>query len=552
MAARRKKFDAPPPVVVATTPIPEDEGGAVVFIGENASNVRTIDLTPWLNRGIDDWVWVCAGQLRTFLRSKRVAPTTVAYYGDSLQAFFEFLTSSGSPPYRPEALDGRRMEQYVAWLKDQRLNDRLRWKDTSQKNRYAHTKSVLVGLMARGVIRAGREIFPRNPFPNSNAKCKGEKAFSPTERVRLAEAMRDDIVAVHKGRWQGTESEALTVHMLALAFRTGLNPTPMLELTRDCLRPHPFMPTMMIIESFKRRGNATHLKNLRFSRKDEDMVSIPMDGVALFRKVLERTQPLADLAPKDLRDRVWLYVSEGNNTKGKLRKLTKGMLHHYTQAIIDRHGLLSDDGVRLRVNASRLRKTFENRLWHLSNGDLFTVAGIMGHTPDVADRHYLQCTSEMRKNATFVGEALPDIYRGTYVDQAADEQNIVPIRSLENTPVGSCKDSLNGDKAPKDGTHCADFFRCFSCRSYAIVGSKKDLHRLFSFYWFLDTERQRARSREWVEEFTAIMTLIDAVTQDKCDAALVDQAKESARVGPLSFWKSYRVEEGGLVENGKT
>lgn len=312
------------------------------------------------------------------------------------------------------------------------------------------------------------------------------------------------------------------------------------------------MPTMMIIESFKRRGNGTHLKNLRFSRKDEDLVSIPMDGVALFRKVLERTQPLADQAPIDLRDRVWLYISESAYNKSKLTKLTNGMLEHYTQTIINRHGLLGDDGKRLRVNTSRLRKTFENRLWHLSNGDLFTVAGIMGHTPVVADRYYLQCTDEMRKNATFVGEALPDIYRGTYVDKAADEQIVIPVRPLENTPVGSCKDSLNGDKAPKDGTHCADFFSCFSCRSYAVVGAKKDLHRLFSFYWFLDAERQRARSREWAEEFTVIMALIDAVTQDKFDAALVAQAQESARVEPLNFWKSYRVEEIGMVPNGKT
>jgi len=27
-----------------------------------------------------------------------------------------------------------------------------------------------------------------------------------------------------------------------------------------------------------------------------------------------------------------------------------------------------------------------------------------------------------------------------------------------------------------------------------VVGLKKDLHRLFSFYWFLDWERQRSRS----------------------------------------------------------
>ena len=47
----------------------------------------------------------------------------------------------------------------------------------------------------------------------------------------------------------------------------------------------------------------------------------------------------------------------------------------------------------------------------MSNGDLFTVAAIMGHDPKVADQSYLSVTDEMRSNAVFVGEALPDTYR---------------------------------------------------------------------------------------------------------------------------------------------
>lgn len=192
----------------------------------------------------------------------------------------------------------------------------------------------------------------------------------------------------------------------------------------------------------------------------------------------------------------------------------------------------------------------ENRLWLLSSGDIFAVAAIMGHTPEVADSNYLACTNEMRQNATFVGEALPDIYRGKDTSEGSGVK-IVPIQPLENTPVGSCKNSLFGDLAPKDGTnHCSDFFSCFSCRSYAIVGSPKDLHRLFSFYWFVNAERESSRSREWTEQFVATMNLIDAFTQDKFDAALVAQAKEAARVEPIKFWKTYQLQYRELEKNG--
>jgi hypothetical protein len=545
---RRKKFDAPAPVVVATTPVAEDEGGAVVYIGEHSGSVRNIDLTKWLNRGIDEWVWACASQLRAFLNGKSVRTRTIACYGsEGIPAFFQFLTSAVSP-IRPEELDRRRMEQFVVWI-----NEHSQWKMTTKCNRYSSIKSFLVGLMARGVVPGDRSIFPPNPFPNSAGNTQGETPLSPTERIRLAGALRDDLVSIYKGSFGGHESIALTVHALMIEFRTGLNTTPLLELRRDCLKPHPFMPNMMVLSAFKHRSNSTHIKSLRNTRSDALPTSIPMDGVALFNKVIERTQTLADSAPKNLRDCVWLFVAEGFSPyRGKLRKMTAQTFVLNTQAIVDRHDLRADNGERLRVNASRLRKTMENRLWLLSNGDLFTVAGIMGHTPQVADTHYLACTDEMRKNATFVGEALPDIYRGNGAMEETGEHKAILLSKLENTPVGSCKDSINGDKAPKDGSRCSDFFSCFSCRSYAIVGSPKDLHRLFSFYWFMEVERQRTRSREWGEQFMVTMNLIDSFMLDKFDSALVAEAKEKARVEPLKFWKNYQLNGEGMADHDAT
>lgn len=86
-----------------------------------------------------------------------------------------------------------------------------------------------------------------------------------------------------------------------------------------------------------------------------------------------------------------------------------------------------------------------------------------------------------------------------------------------------------------------DFFSCFSCRSYAVVGAHKDLHRLFSFYWFLNAERLDTRSQAWREHFLVIMTLIDSFTADKFDIAVVKQAKEAARLEPTAFWRSYQM-----------
>jgi hypothetical protein len=67
-----------------------------------------------------------------------------------------------------------------------------------------------------------------------------------------------------------------------------------------------------------------------------------------------------------------------------------GAMATLTRAIVKRHALLADDGKTLRVTLGRLRKTMENRLWKLSNGDLLAVSAVMGHSPQVADNHYLR------------------------------------------------------------------------------------------------------------------------------------------------------------------
>lgn len=532
----KKTFDAPAPVVVATAPAALDDAASLVIaLPENYSNLRNIDLTPWLGNGIDPWVWACAGQLRAFLESKEVAASTVAsYWRAGLRYFFEFLVATCSNT-EPHSLEPRHVQQFIGWLKDR--GDGY----VAQKNHYCTTKAVLAGLVRRGVVPDHESLFPANPFPGSNSRGQSETPLSPSERERLALAIRDDIVAIHKGTFDGPGSAAMVVYLLALAIRTGANPTPLMEASRDCLRPHPFMPNMMLLSLFKRRGNATKLASLRFSREDEGSLAVPMDGVALLRKALKITEPLVAEAKPQHQDRVWLYRSERAKTAGQICAATPNTLNYGIALLCTRHDLRADDGEPLRLNFSRLRKTVEQRYWALSGGDLIATAALMGHDPKVADTHYLACTHQMRENATFVGEALPDIYRA-----GTAEHKVIPILPSKS-PTGRCKDPYNGDKAPKNGEACDDFFSCFACSSYAIVGSADDLHRLFSFYWFLEREMSHTRSNDWREEFRHTMNLIDRFSADKFDAGLVTAAKERARMEPLKFWASYTLSSPEVV-----
>lgn len=530
----RKSFAALPPVEVVTDPqaLLGDATSLVIPLPENPTKVRTIDLNPWLGRGIDAWVWACAGQLRAFLASKEVAASTVGrYWGVGLRWFFEFLITMQGPA-DPAKLELRHIRLYLGWLAEQGGGY------GTQKKRYDSVKSVLTALTRRQVVPDQAGLFPFNPFPNSNSRSKGASPLSSGERLRLAQALRDDLVAIHHGNFDGPGSAALVIHLLAVAIRTGANVTPLLEASRDCLHPHPFMPNMMRLELFKRRGNATKLLQLRYSKQDELALSVPMDGVALIHKALQLSEPLLADAKPEHRNRLWLYrVGRRSGATGRVAPLTSNTLEYGIASLIERHGLRADDGKPLRLNLSRLRKTLEHRLFDLSGGDLIATASVMGHSPMVADTHYLACTQQMRENATFVGEALPGIYRAG--EDGKKVAQILPGQS----PTGRCKDPYQGDKAPKNGEPCDDFFSCFACRSYAIVGSAEDLHRLFSFYFFLEREMHHARTEDWRSEFRHTMNLIDCFTADTFDPAMVAAARERARLVPLAFWASYSLSE---------
>lgn len=523
--ARAKDYKAKTPAITIDLAADSDASGAIVALPPNPRNHNIIDLRPWLGHGFDDWVWAAATVLKARLHSGNYSVASiVSFAANGMKVFLPYLTGNqgGIVPSRPSDMTATDVVRYIAWL-------RLKYPNGSTaKNYYSAFKSVLVGLMDYGFIDQSHDVLlPANPFPMNGATTRGETPLSQSEMERLAAALKLDLIAIHHGGFSGLDSEALVVLMLIVGMRSGINTTPLLEMKRDCLGPHPFMPNLMLVRTFKRRGKGAQLTSLRQTHIHDLAASIPMDGVAVLKMVLGMTQNLVAKAPDGIKDRVWLYrSSQRGDLKGQTLCLNMGRVHENTKAIVHRHGLFADDGSVLRVTLGRLRKTMENRLWKLSDGDLLAVSAVMGHSPQVADNHYLHLDERTKaEGAKFIGEALPGKLRG---------HDLVP------TPTGSCKDSLQGALAPKDGsTHCAEFTHCLGCPSYAIVGTVKDLHRLFSFQRFLMSEVGYYATDEWSEwrlHHQDLIARIDQIAYDNFIPEMVAQAKALAEKNPHSFW----------------
>jgi len=497
----------------------------VVHLPANANTLRNLNFTKYYGSGCDAVVYAAQRALERMTRAcvessgkTLSAATIVGYFRTGLSAFLPFCATMAAAlerDLRLNDLDRPFIDHFIAYLRQSGDSP------SYQSNRYAAAKSVLVAMAKSGWI--AKNLFPRNPFPNSKRLYKGQAALSEPERRSVLRALKTDMRAIIKGNGPLT-SEELTVCLMSVAVRTGINPTPAMELLADCLQPHPIKADRYVLVSFKRRGSATHIHSLRRAADIESMVSALPDVARIIDLIRDRnaTPRQASNYPE------LLFVFESRdptNARGSCR-LTNSTLSYFIKAFLDRHQVSDADGKPLRLNVMRLRKTFENRLFTLSGQDPFLTAKLGGHGIKVSNNHYLAAPESAEKDWRLMGEIR--------TEELLNHGKVAPLPA-QNTPVARCRDTVNGELAPKNGEHCQKFLACFRCRSFVVTAD--ELHRVFSLYWALIRMREKMGASAWKRVYGHIIRIIDQEVTPKFDTELVRIERQRAKVDPHPFWR---------------
>jgi len=197
--------------------------------------------------------------------------------------------------------------------------------------------------------------------------------------------------------------------------------------------------------------------------------------------------------------------------------LTKEAMFQTIKRLVERHSL-TENGKTLHLNISRLRKTFAQRIWQLTGGDLIATAENLGNTPAVAAESYVAVTPEMEANFRRLGKLMHADWGGKLDDIISMEELAkeigIPVDSLRdiaignnNTGVGRCTNPKSGANAPGDGSLCTRWLECFNCPNQLVMES--DLYRLFSFYFLLLKERNFISRDKWEKLYAPIIKIID-------------------------------------------
>lgn len=527
--AKKKDFGIGGPVPAPVIPITVARAVSVASSAKFSiplpdGRVQEADFSPYLGRGFDDTVFGIVGVLTAMVTAGRPEPRTLQTIVNSgLANWWQFcceLTEQGRPPAL-SSINLSLMEEYAGWLAMQVKPDGERWAKNTARTNFSKTKTVLAEL-ARRKLLLDPDIFPRNPFPGATGLQNRRgyiRPLSDGERERLLYPLALEVSQVFDGTHPGSLLTRLALCVFAVFLKTGVNPTPFLEIPRDlsrCFLDHPRVNRKILVV-FKRRAGAYTTTPLESS----ETKVVSLDVYKLCQRVIELTEDEARAAIGTALDgRLWLY----RQTDGRLRTLSTQGLSVVADAFTERHQLLRDDGTRLKMSSQLFRNTKLNRVWRASKGDLLATAKSASNTPAAAER-YLTVTPDLLAEHRLAGEVMvATLSEGDH---------------HENTPHSGCRDTLNGELAPKNGQHCVDFLSCFRCKSQVIV--QDDLYKLFSFYWAVLEQRSRIGTDNWKKLFAWIIRVIDRDIASKFDARVVELEKQRARTEPHPMWRSSTV-----------
>lgn len=568
----------------------EADGGALIESGDAridmvallgvearfASNEKNIDFNGWLNCGIDIWVWTVLACFRALLLSGTRQPSTVAQYAKSFRIFFAFLTEGreGSRIATPVELSPLHIDAFIGWLQA-RQQKRVQTTETI-RTCFKNVKSVLLEMFAQGYVHGEpTRFFKKRALPWREGESR-QSSLSDAEQERLASAIKADLIAIHHGRLMLSQGDIQALRLLLVAHRQGTNPAPLLELQRDAMAPG-LLPGTIRMRTTKIRGRkvrsgvgrAASQKSNSGSESTEasaDNLIFALAEGAMLQQAIATTETLVQDAAVQLKSRVWLYRSQGNGRSkgGAVTCLTSRTLGIAIHALIERHRLLGDDGERLRLNLSRLRKSYFERALRNSDGDLAKTANLMGNTPSVAALNYPSMNEArkavaaefmngdyinlMRADAGVSGETRAEM-RVVMVKPVKTNPDGSPVVPLERTPVSNCKDSLNGEHAPRNGqTHCDRYVMCLFCSSFAIVGTTDELWRLFSFQVFAKAELEYLDAtlgyertdddalEDLRDRYRIAVPFIDGFTERQFPARTVKAARSKVENNLHPFW----------------
>ncbi len=503
------------------------------------------------------------GYLRFFayLREHSKAKTPADLRADHIDGYEDFLEAGGMTPIHRHTvlakaiLALRSIDSDQPGLLDEGVRRRLSYTSSQSvgrsKPRDAYSPFVARQLRdaARGDIakifrRIGKPLESEEGDANlrrvteeANARIaasgrlsSGDRAFKSLYFMRLRRGL--PVTTLAEDLHAGFHLRAMDIPPLLtfLSLETGLELECCKALTIDCLQNSG--PGTIEVAYVKRRARGAEHKHIRVR---DGGIGTPG---GLIRKLIEATAFTRQFVPSE---NLWLYYYTG-------RKQLRAGLEHQKELVarwIKGHNLVDDDGEPLRLVLSRLRKTHK-ALWYLkTEGHMARFA--VGHTPEIAARHYADIPSLRPLHEATVAEAFSEVAaaagpvilapadEGSWrlsddASQERDDRDGI-LRGEQDVWLAACS---GFDRSPfgEPGAPCPQpFWGCLECRNAVITARK--LPVIIAFQHFIEEQRASLSASDWAMKFGRAHARIAGQVLPAFPESMVAAARREAEVHTL-------------------
>ncbi|MGB3833290.1 MAG: hypothetical protein WA975_15680 [Mesorhizobium sp.] len=464
-----------------------------------------------------------------YLREHSSAKTPADLRADDIDGYEDFLEASGMTPIRQHTVLAKAILALRSIDADQpdlldggvcrRLGYTSRRSVGRSQPRDAYSPFVARQLRdaARGDItrifrRIGKPLESddgdanlRRATDDANARIvasgrlsSGERAFKSLYFMRLRRGLPVSKLAEDLHARFHLRSRDIPPLLTILSLETGLELECCKALTINCLQ-NPG-PGTVEIAYVKRRARGAEHKHMRVR---DGGIGTPG---GLIRKLIDATAFTRQFVPSE---NLWLYYYTGR------RQLRAGLDHQ--QELVDRwvkgHHLVDDDGEPLRLVLSRLRKTHK-ALWYLkTEGHMARFA--VGHTPEIAARHYADIPSLRPLHEATVAEAFSEVvatanpvvlapgeeesWRQNDASSKERHDRDSILRGDQDVWIAACS-GFNRSPFAGPGEPCPQpFWGCLECRNAVITARK--LPAIVAFLQFIEGQRAGLSASDWAMKF---------------------------------------------------
>lgn len=492
-----------------------------------------------------------------YLREHSTVKTPADLRTDDIDRYEDFLEAGGMTPIHRHTvlakaiLALRAIDADQPGLLDEGLRHRLSYTSAQPVGR-SRPRDAYSPFVARQLRDAAREdiakIFRRigNPLDagdgdanihrvtdEANARIalsgrlsSGDRTFKSLYFMRLRRGLPVSNLAEDLHARFHLRAIDIPPLLTFLSLETGLELECCKALTIDCLR-NPG-PGTIEIAYVKRRARGAEHKQIRVR---DGGIGTPG---GLVRKLIEVTAFTRQFLQSDC---IWLFYHTGR------KQLRAGI--QYPEELVDRwsssHRIVDDNAEQLHLVLSRLRKTHK-ALWYLkTEGHMARFA--VGHTPEVAARHYADIPSLRPLHEATVAEAFSDVVvaAGPTVLAPANEdswrQSDVPPKELEDRDsilrgdqdvwLAACSGFHSSPYAAPEAPCSQPFWGCLECRNAVITARK--LPALVAFQQFIEEQRANLSASDWAMKFGRAYARIAGQVLPAFPESMVAAARSEAK-----------------------